>query len=229
MAKIDHLMLCSCENSMSLDPESARNAAGADKVSTASELCMGEIDTVAKALTAGGSTLIACGQMINLFEDLFDEVEAKSTLDFADIRDRAGWTSESHAHAKQAALLADAVLERPATPVRDILSEGTVMVLGGETALQAGRALADQLAVTVLLQHNPGDLVPDAGLDIALGQMRQAHGALGGFDVVVDDYAALKPGGRGPGQFGAAVNGAKSSCDIILDLRGEAPLFPAPK
>ena len=94
MAKIDHLMLCSCENSMSLDPESARIAAGADKVSTASELCMGEIDTVAKALTAGGSTLIACGQMINLFEDLFDEVEAQAKLDFADIRDRAGWTSE---------------------------------------------------------------------------------------------------------------------------------------
>ena len=49
MAKIDHLMLCSCENSMSLDPESARAAAGAARVSTASSLCLNEVDAVASA------------------------------------------------------------------------------------------------------------------------------------------------------------------------------------
>lgn len=228
MARIDRLLLCSCDGSMSVEPESARAAAGAKTVQTVRALCMDQADVAAKAFAEDGVTLIACGQMTNLFNDLLDDVEAPGALICADIRDRAGWTADAQAHAKQAALLADAALERPATPVRDILSEGTVMVLGGEVALTAAEQLADRLAVTVLLAEAPDDLTPTDRYDIALGQLKSASGALGGFDISVDGYAPLRHAGRGAGQFGAAVDGAASRCDIILDLSGGTPLFAAP-
>ena len=232
MATIDRLLLCSCEGSMSLDPETARAAVGAAAVVSTQALCMDEAEQAVAAFGEAGNTLIACGQMQNLFNELFDDVNADNDqsrgLIFADIRDRAGWTNDGNANAKQAALLADAMLDRPATPVRDILSEGTVMVLGNEAALHAADRLADSMAVTVLLPIAPDDLTPTDRFDVALGQLRSASGALADFDVVVDGYAPLRLAGRGAAQFGKAVDGAKSSCDVILDLRGDRPLFPAP-
>ena len=35
------------------------------------------------------------------------------------------------------------------------------------------------------------------------------------------------PSSRGALTFGASRNGAKSQCDIVLDISGGAPLFPA--
>jgi ferredoxin len=63
---------------------------------------------------------------------------------------------------------------------------------------------------------------------LAVGRLAGATGALAGFSVVVDGYAPLVASGRGAGRFGTPVNGAKSRCDVILDLRGGTPLFPAP-
>ncbi|MDJ0827270.1 MAG: 4Fe-4S binding protein [Rhodobacter sp.] len=229
MAKIERLLLCSCEDSQTVDAETARAAVGADEVLVATGLCAGEVERAAKALAGDGTTLIACGQMARVFEDLAEDVDAPGALICTDIRDRAGWTADGAAIAKQAALLAEAALDRPATPVRDVVSEGTCMVLGGAAALAAADRLADRLAVTVLSAEPPDDLVPTDRFDVALGRLRSASGAIGGFEVVVDGYAPLRPGGRGPGVFGAARDGAKSGCDIILDLRGAAPLFPAPE
>ena len=227
MPKIDRAILCDCAGSMSVDAGSA-GAALAAEVRTCTALCTDEAGLAEAALAADGTTLIACGQMAGVFEDMLADLDGPGALVTADIRDRAGWTADRHAFAKQAALLAEAALDRPATPVRDIVSEGTVMVLGGAAALDAGARLADRLAVTVLLSEPLDDLVPDARFDVALGRLKSAGGALAGFAVVVDGYAPLLPGGRGAARFGAPVNGAKSGCDIILDLTGGAALFPAP-
>ena len=59
------------------------------------------------------------------------------------------------------------------------------------------------------------------------GTIRQAKGYLGAFELTVDDYAAPAPSSRGALAFGPARNGAMSRCDIMLDLSGGAPLFPA--
>ncbi len=227
MARIDRLLLCTCEDSMSLDAERAGAAMGAASVQTVRALCTDQIGTAAKAFAGDGTTMVACGQMVRLFEDLFDDVEAPGRLVCTDIRDRAGWTADGAAHAKQAALLAEAALERPATPVRDVVSEGTVLILGGEAALGAADRLAERLAVTAIVAA-ADDVAPTDRYDLALGRLRAAAGALGGFEVVIDGYAPLRPGGRGAGRFAAPKDGAKSACDIILDLRGAAPLFPAP-
>ncbi len=130
MAAIDRLILCDCAGSMTVNAETAAKAAQAGSVKTCSELCGGDIELARAALSGEGSTLIACGQMAGLFGELFDEIDAPGALQTVDIRDRAGWTDDKTAFAKQAALLAEARLDRPATPVRDIVSEGTVMVLG---------------------------------------------------------------------------------------------------
>ena len=45
--------------------------------------------------------------------------------------------------------------------------------------------------------------------------------------MTVDDFAQPAPSSRGALVFGAGRNGALSNCDIILDLSGDAPLFPA--
>lgn len=233
MARIDRLILCDCEGSMALDPETAARASGAAEVIRASRLCTDEIERAAKALSAGGRTLVACGQMAARFADLAEELEAEERLVTADIRDRAGWTADGKATAKQAALLAEAALEAPMTPMRDVVSQGTCLVLGGAAAIAAGRRLADSLAVTVLIDPEEmpeaEDLVPTAAMDVGRGRLSQATGALGGFSVVVENFASLEPGGRTAGRFGAPTARVSSACDIILDLRARAaPLFPAP-
>ncbi len=145
-----------------------------------------------------------------------------------DIRDRAGWTEDKTAFAKQAALLAEATLPRRETPSKDVVSEGTCLILGrSDVVLDAAARLADTLAVTSLLSDMPDDLAPDGQFDVAVGQLKRAGGALGGFEIEVDGYRQMQPGGRGAGTFGPAVQGAKSGCDIVLDLRGEGALFPA--
>jgi ferredoxin len=44
---------------------------------------------------------------------------------------------------------------------------------------------------------------------------------------VVDDYAVPTPSSRGKLEFGPGRDGAASRCDLILDVSGGAPLFPA--
>jgi ferredoxin len=58
------------------------------------------------------------------------------------------------------------------------------------------------------------------------GVVRSATGHLGAFELVVDDYAQPAPSSRGALAFGAGRNGARSRCDIIVDLSGAMPLFP---
>lgn len=228
MAKIERLLLCSCEGSMKTDAESASVALAGAEVVPVNALCTTDLDVAGTALNGDGMTMIACGQMTSLFEELAEEIGAETRLATVDIRDRAGWTEDGQAFAKQAALLAEAALPRPSTPTKDVVSEGTCLVLGrAEIVLPVAERLSSVLAVTCLLTDDPDDLAPDGRFDVATGNLKRASGALGGFEIEVDGFRTLQPGGRAAGRFGAVKDGAKSSCDIIFDLRGEGPLFPA--
>ena len=59
--------------------------------------------------------------------------------------------------------------------------------------------------------------------------MKSVSGSLGHFNVLVSEYAELNLHGRGAVSFGEKRKEASSECDIIIDLRGENPLFPAEK
>jgi ferredoxin len=59
------------------------------------------------------------------------------------------------------------------------------------------------------------------------GTIRSAKGHLGAFELTVDGHATASPSSRGALQFAAPQDGAVSTCDLILDLSGGPPLFPA--
>jgi ferredoxin len=88
--------------------------------------------------------------------------------------------------------------------------------------------LKDHLDVTVLITQ-PAAIAPPRTTEfpVVKGTIRSAKGQLGGFEMVVDDYAAPAPSSRGSLAFEPGRNGAVSHCDLILDLSGGAPLFPA--
>ena len=97
-----------------------------------------------------------------------------------------------------------------------------------EIAIEAGRRLADRLDITVLLTK-PGDVVPRRSNEFPVlkGTIRNARGHLGAFELAIDDYALPSPSSRAKLVFGPSRNGATSTCDLILDLSGGMPLFPA--
>src|SRR5262249_60184996 len=80
-----------------------------------------------------------------------------------------------------------------------------------------------------VLPPRPGALIPPRVTNslVVKGTIRSAMGHLGAFEITVDDYALPLPSSRQKITFGAARNGAESHCDIILDLSGGTPLFPA--
>ena len=59
------------------------------------------------------------------------------------------------------------------------------------------------------------------------GTIRAAKGHLGAFELTVDDYAAPRRPRAANCISAPARDGAVSRCDILLDLSGGAPLFPA--
>src|SRR5205085_6886732 len=108
-------------------------------------------------------------------------------------------------------------------------SAGVALVYGrDERAIEASRLLKEHLDITLLITR-PDDLTPPRTSDfpIVKGTIRAAKGHLGAFEIVVDDYALPRPSSRGALTFGPARDGAVSRCDIMLDIAGGPPLFPA--
>jgi ferredoxin len=104
-----------------------------------------------------------------------------------------------------------------------------VLIYGrDERAIEAAELLKDHLDITVLIKP-PAAVAPPRVSDfpVVQGTIRSATGYLGAFNLVVDDYAVPAPSSRGALAFGDAKNGARSRCDIILDLTGGTPLFTA--
>jgi ferredoxin len=126
-----------------------------------------------------------------------------------------------------AALIAASAEPMPEVPFVALSSDGIIMVYGrDEQAIEAAKLLKDHLDVTVMITK-PAPLMPSRvnEFPVVKGTIRAAKGHLGAFDIVVDDFAIAAPSSRGSLAFELARNGAKSHCDIILDVSGGAPLF----
>jgi len=226
--KLKSLFLCDCAGSQRLDPGALEKATGLACSKIHTELCGAEAGAAAAAMASGGC-LICCTQEARFFADLADEIGAEMPP-LLDLRDRAGWTDDKATVApKMAALAAEALL--PATPVRalDVTSSGTCLVIGpGEVAGEAASALSVTLAVTLLLTDDSAPPA-DREIDTIRGHIRTASGALGGFALTIDGLARVIPSGRCGFAMSAPRDGAKTECDVILDLSGGTPLFPAPE
>jgi ferredoxin len=224
-----HILLCSCEDTMPLDGEAVRRGCRTAKLTTGREFCRAELDRFRRAAGADETLIVACTQEQPLFEEVASE-GARADLRFVNVREQAGWSRDAaKAGPKMAALIAAAAEPRPDFPLVTLASEGVVLVYGrDERAVEAANLLKDHLDVTVLITE-PHTLAPARTTEfpIVKGTIRNATGALGNFEIVVDDYAMPTPSSRNAYVFGTSRNGAVSKCDLVLDLSGGAPLFPA--
>jgi ferredoxin len=80
-----------------------------------------------------------------------------------------------------------------------------------------------------VLLARPGDVTPRRTNEFPVlkGTIRNARGHLGRFELAIDDYALPQPSSRAKLVFGSSRDGATSTCDLILDLSGGNPMFPA--
>lgn len=230
------LLLCSCDKTQALDPESLRAAAAADQVVAVDELCVKDINKAAEHLGGDSEVLIACGQQAALFERLGEEIQSEinhaAPFRTIDIRDRAGWSSAKadpgRLHGKQAALLAAAQLPGPMAPAKTIQSDGVCCIVGPtEQALRMAGLVKDELGVTCVVSDSGPVELPSADYDVAKGKLASAQGALGNFRLEFAGLQTLNPAGRGAPGYGEAKATARSECDIFIDLRGGAPAFPS--
>lgn len=224
------LILCDCSGSQSLDAAALEQAAGLSCSRIHSALCTRELPRAAEEIAAAGegqNVIIACAQERTRFEELAGDLSLPAPL-CVDLRDRAGW-GEGEASAKMAALLAEAQLPRPEARSRDVESHGQCLVIGaGEVAQEAARTLSATLAVT-LLQTDDSPPEPDRRFEIIRARITRLTGSLGRFALGLDQLSQLDPAGRGAFGFTAPKDGAKTECDVIVDLTGGAALFPAPE
>ena len=222
------ILICSCEDTMRLDTAAVRRGCHNSGIAEFRQLCRAELDHFCDAARATGSLIVGCTQEATLFAD---KAEGRSgPMEFVNLRETAGWSTEgTKAGSKMAALLAAASEPAPAFPFVTLSSEGIILIYGrDEVAVEAGRLLAEHLDVTVMMMR-AAQLTPPAttSFPIVQGTIRNAKGYLGAFELTVDDYAPPRPSSRGAVVFEAPRNGLTSHCDIVLDLSGATPLFPA--
>ena len=213
---------------MPLDLNAVRRGCRGAKVESAGQLCRAELERFRAFLARGEPLTVGCMQEAPLFAETAQD--GTEPLVFVNVRETAGWSSQAaDAGPKMAALAAAAGETAPAVPLLTLSSEGVVLVYGrDERAIEAADLLKEHLDVTVMITR-PAGLAPPrvSEFPVVKGTIRAAKGWLGAFEVVVDDFAAAAPSSRGALAFGAGRDGAVSRCDIILDISGGAPLFPA--
>jgi ferredoxin len=226
-----HILLCSCEDTMPLDAEAMRRGCPSAKLTTGRQFCRAELERFRRAMGAEETLIVGCTQEQPLFAEVAAEAGARADIRFVNVREQAGWSRESaDTGPKIAALIAAAAETVPEFPLVTLESEGVALIYGrDERAVEAAELLKDHLDVTVLIA-NPRELSPPRSSEfpIVKGTIRAAKGVLGGFELTVDDYAAPVPSSRGMLVFGPSRDGAVSKCDLVLDLSGGAPLFSAP-
>jgi Fe-S-cluster-containing hydrogenase component 2 len=223
------VLVCSCDDTMPLDIDTVRRGCR-HETKAATQLCGAELDVFRAIAAENGPLTVACTAQAVLFKDIAAESGRAASIQFANIRETAGWSSEAgRAGPKMAGLLAAAAEPVPAVPTIELQSSGIILVCGrDDAAIEAGNLLKDHLDVTVLIEPRAAIAAPRATVfPIAKGRVVAAKGHFGAFEVVVDDFAEAAPSSRRALTFGAARNNARSSCDIILDLTGSAPLFAA--
>ena len=206
----------------------ARGCGGTLK--TADQLCGRELDRFREALNLGLPVTVSCTLQAPLFDEVAEEMGAEDRVVYAKIRETAGWSTEAaQAGPKMAALLAAAAEPVPDVGTVALESQGVALIYGRDAvAIEAGRRLAGDLDVTVLLTR-PDAVEPPQRNDFPIlrGTIAGATGRLGAFTLRIDDYALPAPSSRTHLVFGPARNGATSTCDVVLDLTGGTPLFPA--
>ncbi len=218
---------------MPIEAGALARACGTDAVAAlAHELCGGELSRFTEAVTGSDHVLVACTQEAPAFRRAHADAVSGAKLDFVNIRESAGWSAEAaQALPKMAALIAAAAQAPEPAPAAEVAlqSEGVTVIYGrDDVAIAAAEQLKDRLDLTVIITGT-AELTPPRvdEFPVVRGTIARATGYLGAFDLVVDEFAVPSPSSRRVLRFGPARNGAKSRCDVIIDLSGGLPMFPA--
>ncbi|HYZ61091.1 MAG TPA: 4Fe-4S binding protein [Acetobacteraceae bacterium] len=212
---------------MPLEAGAVARACGA---SLATELCGADIARFRGAVQEGGPLLVACTQEAPAFTREHAEAQGAGGLAFVNIREAAGWSSEAaRALPKIAALIEAAALGSPAGPEITMQSAGVALVYGrDDRAVEAAAQLKDRLDLTVLITGDAEVTPPRVNeFPVLRGTIGRMRGHLGAFELEVNGYAEPLPSSRRRLEFGPARDGARSRCDLVIDLSGGAPLVPA--
>lgn len=224
------LLICNCENTMNLDARKLRTALELEEAPVIhTHLCRSQIESYNSSLKNEDELLVACTQEAPLFRELAEEA-GRPVPRFVNIRERAGWTSQKQdVHPKIASLLKEAQLPNQPAGMRSVVSEGICLVYGaGQNALDVANELSERLSVSAVLTDATDALPPTvANVPVYSGKIRHVKGSIGGFDLVVDGYAPMIPSSKDKIEFVMPRDGAQSRCDLILDISGGNPLFPA--
>ena len=246
------VLVCNCEGTMTIDGKALakacqqeartgtnkKSAKKGEELNVASHLCRTQIEEfqrLAKQESGGPGLLVACTQEAPLFLETLEEMgEDAPAAQFVNIREKAGWSKDasdkSPATAKMASLLTEASLDLEAATSVTMISGGVLLVMGNDDrALEAAKKVASRLDVTVILE--PGsDVQPPALMEVPVftGRVTQAEGHLGQFQVTIEAFQAASASSRESLNFDGTGETGTSVCDLILDLRGGTPLFPAP-
>ena len=223
-------LVCDCEGTMSLDGAAlARGLGSAVEPVVHHQLCRRQLAQVQDAATAGVDLLIGCTQEAALFEETLAN---GPPVTFVNIRERApaGRPKESRA----------APRSRPCWPRQPWRSrhrrcsrcDRRAGAWSSAPAMQHWTPPASsrrRLEVTLLLTTRDEILPPRVGqFPILTGMVMAAAGHLGAFTVEVAGLAAAVVSSREYLRFGPAQERGRLETDVIVDLGGGQPLFPAP-
>jgi ferredoxin len=226
-----NILICSCEDTMPLDPAAVRRACRGGEVSTARQLCRVEIERFRAAIGSGTPLTVGCTQEAPLFSEVAEEAGSATDIRYVNIRENGGWSDEAvGAGPKMAALIAAAAEPPVNFPYVTLTSEGVILIYGrDEQTLAAADLLKDHFDVTVLIRPPADNIMPRMVTEfpVVKGAIRAAKGHLGAFELTVDGFAQPAPSSRSALYFGAAKDDAVSRCDVVLDLSGGPSLFPA--
>ena len=133
------ILLCSCEDTMSLDAGAVARGNRGARVVSGRELCRAEMERARTSLAEGTPVTIACTQEAPLFSEVAAEKGRTSPIGYANLREMAGWSSNAaEAGPKMAALLAAAAEPVSDVPLIDVESGNVVLIYGrGEEAVEA--------------------------------------------------------------------------------------------
>ena len=223
------VLTCTCEGTMTPD-EGALAKAGCGGDPSARLLCRANLDRFRAALAVGNPLTVTCTQEAPLFTEIAAAEGPDVPVSFVNIRETAGWTAEARdSGPKMAAMVAAAAVAPAPFGITSLESTGVTLILGRDAAaLEVADALADQLDLTVLML--PGsEIAPprQTRFPVLQGRIRTATGHLGAFTLTVDAYAAPAPSSRETLRFGDPRDGATSRADLVIDVTGGRPLYPA--
>jgi ferredoxin len=182
-------LICNCNRTMPLDGKGlARALKSGGTAIVHTELCRRQVSAFEAAVKTGEDLVVACTQEAPLFGELHEQLEGAGRLQFVNIRESAGWSTEAaRATPKIAALLALADVPEPEpVPVVSYQSAGQLLIIGpGAPALAWADRLAEQLSVNVLITGAPGgyELPADRRYPVFSGSEVTVSGYLGAFQV----------------------------------------------